>query len=25
MLDLPVEERLEGTGATVCLGIEKGL
>jgi dihydropteroate synthase len=23
-LDLPVEERLEGTGATVCLGIEKG-
>ncbi|CKF57072.1 dihydropteroate synthase [Streptococcus pneumoniae] len=24
MLDLPVEERLEGTGATVCLGIEKG-
>lgn len=25
VLDLPVEERLEGTGATVCLGIEKGL
>ncbi|PEJ59422.1 dihydropteroate synthase [Bacillus toyonensis] len=24
VLDLPVEERLEGTGATVCLGIEKG-
>ncbi|MGG0240926.1 dihydropteroate synthase [Bacillus rhizoplanae] len=23
-LDLPVEERLEGTGATVCLGIQKG-
>lgn len=23
-LDLPVEERLEGTGATICLGIEKG-
>jgi dihydropteroate synthase len=23
-LDLPVEERLEGTGATVCLGIERG-
>ncbi|RSK29202.1 dihydropteroate synthase [Bacillus sp. HMF5848] len=24
VLDLPVEERLEGTGATVCLGISKG-
>ncbi|MEH7126235.1 dihydropteroate synthase [Bacillus sp. JJ1773] len=24
VLDLPVEERLEGTGATVCYGIEKG-
>jgi dihydropteroate synthase len=23
-LNLPVEERVEGTGATVCLGIEKG-
>lgn len=23
-LDLPVTERMEGTGATVCLGIEKG-
>lgn len=23
-LDLPVEERVEGTGATVCLGIERG-
>lgn len=23
-LDLPVNERLEGTGATVCLGIERG-
>jgi dihydropteroate synthase len=23
-LDLPVNERMEGTGATVCLGIEKG-
>lgn len=23
-LDLPVEERMEGTGATVCLGIQKG-
>jgi dihydropteroate synthase len=23
-LNLPVEERLEGTGATVCLGIERG-
>lgn len=23
-LDLPKEERVEGTGATVCLGIEKG-
>jgi dihydropteroate synthase len=23
-LDLPVEERMEGTGATVCLGIERG-
>lgn len=23
-LDLPVHERVEGTGATVCLGIEKG-
>ncbi|MFP7300241.1 dihydropteroate synthase [Neobacillus niacini] len=23
-LDLPVEERLEGTGATVCYGIQKG-
>jgi dihydropteroate synthase len=23
-LDLPVEERVEGTGATVCLGIDKG-
>ena len=23
-LDLPVEERLEGTGATVCYGIERG-
>ncbi len=24
VLDLPVEERMEGTGATVCLGIQKG-
>ena len=24
ILDLPVEERMEGTGATVCLGIQKG-
>ena len=24
VLDLPVEERLEGTGATVCYGIENG-
>ena len=24
VLDLPVEERLEGTSATVCYGIEKG-
>ncbi|WP_066301879.1 dihydropteroate synthase [Bacillus sp. FJAT-29937] len=24
VLDLPIEERLEGTGATVCYGIEKG-
>ncbi|WP_408631634.1 dihydropteroate synthase [Metabacillus kandeliae] len=24
VLDLPPEERMEGTGATVCLGIEKG-
>ncbi|WP_459503800.1 dihydropteroate synthase [Bacillus sp. C1] len=24
ILDLPVEERVEGTGASVCLGIEKG-
>ncbi|MGR3766441.1 dihydropteroate synthase [Rossellomorea sp. NS-SX7] len=24
VLDLPVEERLEGTGATVCWGIQKG-
>ncbi|WNS77500.1 dihydropteroate synthase [Bacillus sp. DTU_2020_1000418_1_SI_GHA_SEK_038] len=24
VLDLPVEERLEGTGATVCYGIQKG-
>lgn len=23
-LDLPVDERVEGTGATICLGIEKG-
>lgn len=23
-LDLPVEERMEGTGATVCLGIQRG-
>ncbi|GEL06990.1 dihydropteroate synthase [Salisediminibacterium halotolerans] len=23
-LDLPVDQRVEGTGATVCLGIEKG-
>lgn len=23
-LDLPVDERMEGTGATVCLGIERG-
>lgn len=23
-LDLPVEERMEGTGATVCFGIQKG-
>lgn len=23
-LDLPVEERLEGTGATICYGIQKG-
>jgi dihydropteroate synthase len=23
-LDLPVDERVEGTGATVCLGIERG-
>ena len=25
ILDLPVEERMEGTGATVCLGISKGV
>lgn len=24
ILDLPVEERMEGTGATVCYGIQKG-
>jgi len=24
VLDLPTEERMEGTGATVCLGIQKG-
>ena len=24
VLDLPPEERLEGTGATVCYGIQKG-
>ncbi len=24
VLDLPVEERVEGTGATVCWGIQKG-
>ncbi|NMH74448.1 dihydropteroate synthase [Bacillus sp. RO2] len=24
VLDLPAEERMEGTGATVCLGIQKG-
>ena len=24
ILDLPVEERIEGTGATVCYGIQKG-
>lgn len=24
ILDLPVEERVEGTGATVCYGIQKG-
>ncbi|GAA3317887.1 hypothetical protein GCM10020331_018440 [Ectobacillus funiculus] len=24
VLDLPVDERMEGTGATVCLGIQKG-
>ncbi|MDG4657958.1 dihydropteroate synthase [Ectobacillus antri] len=24
VLDLPVEERMEGSGATVCLGIQKG-
>ncbi|MGV3463943.1 MAG: dihydropteroate synthase [Heyndrickxia sp.] len=24
ILDLPVEDRLEGTGATICFGIEKG-
>ena len=24
VLDLPVEERLEGTSATVCYGIERG-
>ncbi|WP_369901519.1 dihydropteroate synthase [Bacillus manliponensis] len=24
VLDLPVDERVEGTGATVCLGIQKG-
>ena len=23
-LDLPVDERMEGTGATVCYGIQKG-
>jgi dihydropteroate synthase len=23
-LELPVDERVEGTGATICLGIEKG-
>ena len=23
-LDLPVEERMEGTGATVCYGIQQG-
>lgn len=25
VLDLPVEERMEGTGATVCLGLSKGV
>ncbi|GGD04516.1 dihydropteroate synthase [Thalassobacillus devorans] len=25
ILDLPAEERMEGTGATVCLGISKGV
>lgn len=24
VLDLPVAERMEGTGATVCFGIQKG-
>lgn len=24
VLDLPVDERMEGTGATVCLGVQKG-
>lgn len=24
VLDLPIDERMEGTGATVCLGIQKG-
>ena len=24
VLDLPVNERMEGTGATVCYGIQKG-
>ena len=24
VLDLPVNERVEGTGATVCYGIQKG-
>lgn len=24
VLDLPVDERVEGTGATVCLGVQKG-
>jgi dihydropteroate synthase len=23
-IDLPVDQRLEGTGATVCYGIQKG-
>ncbi len=25
VLDTPVEERIEGTGATVCLGVQKGV